>query len=307
MTPVAAIDCGTNSLRLLIATSAEQGLAEVERRTEIVRLGQGVDATGEFHPDALRRTFAVLDDYAERIAEAEVRPDRLRFVATSAARDVRNRQALLDGVRHRLGVSAEILTGVEEAGLSFRGALSGVRPEREPVLVADIGGGSTELIVGRRGGSVESAASLDIGSVRLTERFLGAGPPSPVALAAATAFVDQQLDIAAEAFRGAETLVGVAGTVTTLAALHLGLTAYDRSRVHGAQLPRSALVALADRLAALPVTQIRRLPGMHPQRADVIAAGALIASRIAVRASAPHLLVSESDILDGLVLEILAR
>ena len=183
MNRVAAIDCGTNSIRLLIAEAGpDGGLLELDRRTEIVRLGQGVDATGEFHPDALTRTFAATDAYAALIRDAGVPSSRIRFVATSASRDARNREVFFAGISDRLGVTPEVISGDTEAQLSFVGALSRVRPPAEPVLVIDIGGGSTELIVGTAAGVVASAISLDIGSVRLTERFLSAHPPAPEAV-----------------------------------------------------------------------------------------------------------------------------
>lgn len=306
MTRVAAIDCGTNSIRLLIAeASPDGGLAELDRRTEIVRLGQGVDATGEFHPDALTRTFAATDAYAALIRDAGVPSSRIHFVATSASRDARNREVFFAGIRDRLGVTPEVISGDLEAQLSFSGALSGVRPDAEPVLVIDIGGGSTELIVGGADGTVQTAVSLDIGSVRLTERFLGAGPPPAAALAEATAYVDGLLDASGVDFPGVGTWIGVAGTATTLAGVHLRLERYDRSRVHGAVIPVEALHALFDRLAASTVEEIRALPSMHPGRADVVTAGTLIAVRIADRLRVPGLLVSESDILDGTALQLL--
>ena len=180
------MDCGTNSIRLLIAEAAPGGgLVERLRRTEIVRLGQGVDATGEFHPDALARTFAAAESYAEMIRQAGVSVGDIHFVATSATRDARNREAFFAGIRQRLGVTPDVISGDREAELSFTGALSRVRPDGEPVLVMDIGGGSTELIVGSAAGEMSFAVSLDIGSVRITERFLKTGPPAAADLAAA--------------------------------------------------------------------------------------------------------------------------
>ena len=306
MTRVAAIDCGTNSIRLLIAESGpDGGLVELDRRTEIVRLGQGVDATGEFHPDALTRTFAATDAYAALIRDAGVPSAHLRFVATSASRDARNRDVFVAGIHDRLGVTPEVISGDTEAQLSFSGALSRVRPAAEPVLVIDIGGGSTELIVGSAAGVVQSAVSLDIGSVRLTERFLRTNPPPADALAAATAHVDEQLDGAGVDFAAVGTWIGVAGTATTLAGVHLGLERYDREQVHGAVIPVPALQALFTQLTGSTVAEIRALPSMHPGRADVVTAGTLIAVRIAARLSVGGLLVSESDILDGTALELL--
>jgi exopolyphosphatase/guanosine-5'-triphosphate,3'-diphosphate pyrophosphatase len=305
---VAAIDCGTNSIRLLIADpGAEGGLEEVDRQTEIVRLGQGVDATGEFHPDALKRTFAAVDDYAERIAAADVETDHISFVATSASRDAKNRDAFFEGVQQRLGVLPEVITGDTEAQLSFTGALSGVHPEHEPVLVMDVGGGSTELIVGSAAGQLWSALSLDIGSVRVTERFLKTSPPEPDRVAAAAAYIDNLLDGAGVDFEQVGTWIGVAGTATTLAGVLLELPTYDRTRVHGSTISLDSLAGLLDKLSRLTVAQIRALPSMHPGRADVITGGTLIASRVAARLRVPGLLVSESDILDGIALSLLAR
>ena len=307
MTPVAAVDCGTNSLRLLIAEPTKSGgLLDLERRTEIVRLGQGVDATGEFHPDALARTFTVVEQYAELIRQAEVPVDRIHFVATSASRDVRNREAFFDGVRQRLGVTPDVITGDKEAQLSFTGALSRVRPEGEPVLVMDIGGGSTEFIVGSARGEMSFAISLDLGSVRLTERFLKTSPPAAADLAAAAAYVDGLLESSAVDLTSVGTWIGVAGTATTLAGVYLELAEYDRERVHGASIPRADLAALLDRLSRMTVEDIRALPSMHPGRADVVTGGTLIASRVAVHVPVPDMIVSESDILDGIALELLA-
>ncbi len=307
MTAVAAVDCGTNSLRLLIAEPTDDGaLVDRERRTEIVRLGQGVDATGEFHPDALDRTFKAIDGYAELIQHAGVPVDRIHFVATSATRDVSNRDAFFAGVRERLGVTPDVITGDKEAQLSFTGALSRVRPEGEPVLVMDIGGGSTEFIVGSAAGEMSFAISLDIGSVRITERFLKASPPAADDLAAAAAYVDDLLDSSAVDFGTIHTWIGVAGTATTLAGVYLELEEYDRERVHGSVIPSDGLAALLDRLSGLTVEEIRAVPSMHPGRADVITGGTLIASRVALRTPVRGMIVSESDILDGIALELLA-
>jgi exopolyphosphatase/guanosine-5'-triphosphate,3'-diphosphate pyrophosphatase len=307
MSPVAAVDCGTNSLRLLIAEPTESGgLVDLARRTEIVRLGQGVDATGEFHPDALARTFTVTEQYAELIRQAGVPVERIHFVATSASRDVRNRETFFDGVKDRLGVTPDVITGDKEAELSFTGALSRVRPEGEPVLVMDIGGGSTEFIEGSAGGEMSFAISLDIGSVRITERFLKASPPDATELAAAASYVDDLLDSSEVDFGSVGTWIGVAGTATTLAGVYLELPEYDRERVHGSLIPSQDLGALLNRLSTMTVEEIRALPSMHPGRADVITGGALIASRVALRTPVPGMIVSESDILDGIALELLA-
>ena len=308
---VAAFDCGTNSLRLLLADPGTGGpdgsaLTDLDRQTEIVRLGQGVDATGEFAPEALERTFAVTRRFAERVRAAGVPPERTRFVATSASRDARNRDEFFAGIEELVGVRPDVISGDEEARLSFAGALSRIRPAAdEAVLVMDIGGGSTELIVGDASGQVSSAISLDIGSVRLTERILGAGPPTPAALQAAREQVDGLLDSSGVDFAAVGTWVGVAGTATTLAGVHLQLEAYDRARVHGSTIPVTKLNELALLLSRMDVDQIKALPSMHPGRADVVTAGALIATRVAARLHVPELLVSESDILDGIALQLL--
>jgi exopolyphosphatase/guanosine-5'-triphosphate,3'-diphosphate pyrophosphatase len=306
MTRVAAIDCGTNSIRLLIAEPDGAGdLIDLERRLEVVRLGQGVDACGEFHPDALRRTFAAVDQYAELIKKADVEVEQVHFVATSATRDVTNRDSFFAGVRTRLGVVPDVISGEREALLSFKGALSRVTPEGEPVLVMDIGGGSTELITGNTAGELYSAISLDIGSVRVTERFLKQNPVADDDLAQAAGYVDGLLAGSGVDFGSIGTWIGVAGTVTTLAGVYLELEHYDRERVHGAVIPLPAVEDLLHRLARMTVAEIRALPSMHPGRADVITGGALIAARVAARVKVEDLIVSESDILDGIALQLI--
>ena len=303
---VAAIDCGTNSIRLLVAESdGAGGLVELDRQTMIVRLGQGVDATGEFHPDALARTFAATDRYAELIRAAGVSEAHVHFVATSASRDAANREDFFAGIEARLGVRPDVISGDTEARLSFTGALSRTQPGSEPVLVMDVGGGSTELIVGSAAGTLQSAISLDIGSVRLTERFLMTSPPAAADLAAAAGHVDRLLDGCGVDFATIGSWIGVAGTATTLAGVYLQLETYDREQVHGARLPREELATMLGRLSALTVAEIRALPSMHPGRADVVTAGTLIANRVASRVPVSELIVSESDILDGIALGLL--
>ena len=280
---------------------------EFDRRTEIVRLGQGVDATGEFHPEALRRTFAATESYAKIIQDAGVPADKIRFVATSASRDARNRDDYFEGIHRRLGVLPDVINGDTEAGLSFTGALTGVQPEGDPVLVMDIGGGSTEFILGSSDGSMNSAISLDIGSVRLTERFLKKSPPAEDDLARAAAYVDGMLDDSGIDFGSIGTWIGVGGTVTTLAGVYLELEHYDREQVHWAGIPTPDVVALLRRLSSLDVEGIRALPSMHPGRADVITGGALVAARVAERLHVPDLIISETDILDGIALALLDR
>ena len=306
MTRVAAIDCGTNSIRLLIAEpNGAGGLTDLERRLEVVRLGQGVDASGAFHADALQRTFAAVDQYAELINKADVPVEKVHFVATSATRDVKNRDSFFAGVKERLGVVPEVISGETEARLSFYGALSRVTPEGEPVLVMDIGGGSTELITGSAAGTLHSGISLDVGSVRVTERFLKQNPVADDDLAGAAEYVDDLLTGSGVDFSSIGTWIGVAGTVTTLAGVYLELEHYDRERVHGAVIPLPAIAELLHRLARMTVQEIRALPSMHPGRADVITGGALIEARVAARLSVQDLIVSESDILDGIALQLM--
>jgi exopolyphosphatase / guanosine-5'-triphosphate,3'-diphosphate pyrophosphatase len=308
VTRVAAIDCGTNSIRLLIAEpNGSGGLRDLDRRLEIVRLGQGVDASGEFHADALRRTFAVVDQYAELIKKADVPVANVHFVATSAARDARNRDSFFAGIKQRLGVLPDVISGATEAQLSFVGALSRITPEGEPVLVMDIGGGSTELITGSAAGEMYSAISLDIGSVRVTERFLKQNPVAADDLALAIEYVDDLVAGSGVDFASIGTWIGVAGTATTLAGVYLELAHYDREQVHGAVIPLPALHELLHRLAQMTVEEIRALPSMHPGRADVITGGALIEARIAARLNVGDLIVSESDILDGIALRLIHR
>ena len=239
---VAAVDCGTNSIRLLIADLADGELREVDRRMTIVRLGQGVDATGSFAPEALERVFRASDEFAEVIRVAGV--VRTRFVATSAARDVRNRDEFFAGIRARFGVDPEIISGAEEAELSFRGATAGLATLAVPgpYLVADIGGGSTELVLGDADGVI-AAQSLDLGSVRLTERHVRSDPTAPDELDAIAKDVDALLDTTTVPLAEARALIGVAGTVTTVAAVALGLPEYDRIAVHHARLGRTDLRA----------------------------------------------------------------
>ncbi|HEY6810527.1 MAG TPA: Ppx/GppA phosphatase family protein [Propionibacteriaceae bacterium] len=308
MTRVAAIDCGTNSIRLLIAEpNGSGGLRELDRRLEIVRLGQGVDANGEFHPDALQRTFAVVDQYAELIKKAEVPVPNVHFVATSAARDARNRDSFFAGIKQRLGVLPDVVSGPTEAHLSFLGALSRVTPEGQPVLVMDIGGGSTELITGSAAGEIYRAISLDVGSVRVTERFLKQNPVADDDLARATEYVDDLLAGSGVEFASIGTWIGVGGTATTLAGVHLELEHYDREQVHGAVIPLPAVQALLHRLAKMTVEEIKALPSMHPGRADVITGGALVEARTAARLNVAELIISESDILDGIALQLIHR
>jgi exopolyphosphatase/guanosine-5'-triphosphate,3'-diphosphate pyrophosphatase len=304
---VAAVDCGTNSIRLLIADLADGVLTEVDRRTLIVRLGQGVDATGAFAPEALERTFKVCDQYADAALAAGV--ERLRFVATSAARDVSNRDEFFAGVQARFGVEPDIIAGAEEAELSFRGATSGLAEldVPGPYLVADIGGGSTELVLGDANG-VLSAESLDMGSVRMTERHLLSDPARAAELAAATKDVDALLAATSVPLAEARSLIGVAGTVTTVAAVALQLTEYDRSLVHHARISGPLLLDTTSWLMGSTRADRAAVPVIHPGRVDVIGAGALILQRLhdrlAPQLAIDEVLVSEHDILDGVALSL---
>ena len=294
--PVAAIDCGTNTIKLLIGELPDVAV----RETRLVRLGQGVDATGRLADDALERTFAALDEYAALVREHGV--TRIRFCATSATRDAENSEVFTDGVRARLGVMPEVLSGAEEAALAFDGAVRHLREEPElPVLVVDIGGGSTELIRGASLGAPPSAAhSMDIGSVRLHERHLRSDPPTMAEVSACVNDIDRHLDACPVSPARAATVVGVAGTVTSVAAGVLDLAAYDRDAVDQAVLPLGDVHALVDRLVGMTVSERLELPWLHPGRADVIDAGALILSRVLRRTTVDSLLVSEADILEGI-------
>ncbi|WP_344249278.1 Ppx/GppA phosphatase family protein [Isoptericola hypogeus] len=316
-TRVAAIDCGTNSIRLLVADVAADGtLTEVDRRQEIVRLGQGVDRTGELAPEALARTLAASREYARVIAETGA--ERVRFVATSATRDARNRDVFAAGVRAALGVDPYVASGDEEAALSFRGATVGVAATHPgPFLVVDIGGGSTELVLGD--GSPRAGLSLDVGSVRMTERHLHSDPPTDDEVAAARADVRAALDRAAQTvpFGETVTLVGLAGSVTSVTAHALRLPSYQRERVHGATLGVEEVLAACDDLLHRSRERRLGLGFMHPGRADVIGAGALVWSEVVARvrdevavAGGPtgraltQVVTSESDILDGIALSL---
>lgn len=318
MTRVAAIDCGTNSIRLLIADVDPGGtsLAEVTRVMTVVRLGQGVDKTGEFAADALERTFAAADEYgaACRAAGVEV----MRFVATSATRDARNRQVFIDGIRERLGVEPEVISGEEEARLSFAGAVSVVSPEPvlhlpAPYLVVDLGGGSTELVMGVE--RPEYAWSMDVGCVRMTERHLRADPPTRAQIAAAEADVRAALDAAAQVvpLGRVRTVIGVAGSVTTVTAHALSLPAYSREAIHGTVRGLDETLDCCDELTAMTRAGRAELPFMHPGRVDVIGAGALVwrvvlervrAEMEAGGGSLTQVVTSECDILDGMALSL---
>lgn len=311
VTRVAAIDCGTNSIRLLVADIEGAALQDVERRMEIVRLGAGVDRTGVLDPEALQRTFAVIADYRARIRELGA--EKVRFVATSATRDAANREVFVEGVREILGVEPEVISGQEEAELSFAGATS-VAASPDPVLVVDIGGGSTELVLGA-GGRVISQISLDVGSVRMRERHLKHDPPTAAEEAAARADVSSHLDRAAAVVDLGRTasLVGVAGTITSVTAEVLGLDRYRPEVVDGAVMRISEVEDACRWLLDATHAERSARGHMHPGRVDVIAAGALIWSEVlrrvvaeveAAGGSLETTTTSEHDILDGLALSL---
>ncbi|HET9654071.1 MAG TPA: Ppx/GppA phosphatase family protein [Kineosporiaceae bacterium] len=310
MIRVAAFDCGTNSLRLLVADvdAATGTLLDVDRRMEIVRLGAGVDRTGRISADAMQRAMTVTREYAHLCHHLGVQ--RYRYIATSAARDADNREEFTDGIQGLLGVVPEVISGGEEAQLSFLGATSGLAEHHEaPYLVVDIGGGSTEFVLGN-GHGVIGARSVDIGCVRMTERHLSGDPPTPEQVTAATADIDAALDLAgAEVPLGkARTLVGLAGSVTTVTAHALRLGRYDSAAIHGSVLPVPTVLASCDALLSASLRQRAAMPFLHAGRIDVIGAGALvwrrIVQRVVAEAGLEEVVTSEHDILDGIALRL---
>ncbi|MGD6745013.1 exopolyphosphatase [Streptomyces sp. BH106] len=313
MTRVAAIDCGTNSIRLLVAdANPETGeLVDLDRRMTIVRLGQGVDKTGRLAPEALERTFAACREYAEVIKEHGA--EKLRFVATSASRDAENRADFVSGVLDILGVEPEVITGDQEATFSFTGAtkeLTGRADLDKPYLVVDIGGGSTEFVVGDD--TVRAARSVDIGCVRMTERHLVAedgtvsDPPTPAQIEAIRQDIGEALDLVNQTvpLTSARTLVGLAGSVTTVAALALGLSEYDSTAIHHSRISFDKVAELTDWLLTSTHDQRALKPVIHPGRVDVIASGALVLRLIMEWTGAREVVVSEHDILDGIAWSI---
>ncbi|MGV0481740.1 Ppx/GppA phosphatase family protein [Mycobacterium kansasii] len=310
---IAAIDCGTNSIRLLIAEATGARLHDVHRETRIVRLGQGVDATGELAPDAIARTRAALTDYAALLRLHGV--ERVRMVATSATRDAANRDAFFAMTAEVLGAVipgsiAEVISGAEEAELSFRGAVGELDSAGSPFVVVDLGGGSTEMVLGKAGDAVAASYSADIGCVRLTERCLHSDPPTAREVAAARKVVRERLAVALQVVpvESARTWVGLAGTMTTLSALAHRLTAYDAAAIHLSRVPGDELLIVCDRLVKMTRKERAALPPMHEGRVDVIAGGAIVVEELARelrdRAGIDELTVSEHDILDGIVLSL---
>ena len=295
---VAVIDCGTNSIRLLIADVSGENFREITRDMEIVRLGQGVDKTGQFHPDAITRTLSAVDKYASEIARRGV--EKIRFCATSATRDATNRQLFIDGVVERLGIAPEVISGEEEAFLSFTGATKELPDSFAPFLVIDIGGGSTEFVLGNR--KVIAAKSVNIGCVRMSERHFLHDPATASEIESARKDIQ---DAIAEAsrhvdFKGAKSLIAVAGTATTVAAAALELRAYDRHSIHLARISAEKTHEVSEMFLRMNRSERASLGYMHPGRVDVIGAGSLVLSEIMKATGATEFIASESDILDGM-------
>ncbi|CAB5109192.1 unannotated protein [freshwater metagenome] len=298
MSRVAAIDCGTNSIRLLIADISGGKFKEVLRDVEIVRLGQGVDENKSFHPDAINRTLAAVEKFKNQLAGKGV--EKIRFCATSATRDAANRDLFIDGVRHILGVEVEVIPGEEEARLSFNGATKELLQSDAPFLVVDIGGGSTEFVYGNN--EVEFAKSVDIGCVRMSERHLKSQPVEMSQVAQAIIDIDKAIAQAAAVvpISTAKTLVAVAGTATTIAAAALELETYDRYAIHLSRIPAEKVHKVSAAFQAMTKSEISKLGFMHPGRVDVITAGSLVLSRVMAATGATEFVASESDILDGM-------
>lgn len=309
---VASIDLGTNSTRLLVAEpgTGSTPLTTVERHMKITRLGQGVDRSKGLHPDAVARTVAVLRDYRDIMDRLDVSRGRVRVTATSAARDASNRDEFFDAVEAAIGVRPELLSGTDEARLSFLGATADLDPVDGPFLVFDLGGGSTEFVYGTSGpdGEIDGVLSLDIGCVRLTERFLTTDPPLPEDLTAAISYADAWLDDVLREIphvTGARTVVGMAGTVSTVAAVEQGLATYDRDQIHHFVLTKEAAEDVFRTMATENRADRIHNPGLEAARADVIVGGCCALVAIYRRFGLDEILVSESDILDGLAMSLL--
>lgn len=298
MSRVAAIDCGTNSIRLLIADIDGGNFREVFRTMEIVRLGQGVDKTKAFHPDAIERTLSALREFQGEILRRGV--SKIRFCATSATRDATNRDLFINGVKEIIGIPPEVISGDEEARLSFMGAIRELHPSDAPFLVIDIGGGSTEFVYGSQ--KVEAAKSQNIGCVRMSERHFSSAPPSSEEIAQARTDIDIAIQEAAGLvpITHARTVIAVAGTATTVAAAALGLESYDRYSIHLSRISAKRTHEVSEMFLSMSRDQLSSLGYMHPGRVDVIAAGSLVLDRIMQHCGASEFIVSESDILDGM-------
>ncbi len=300
--PVAAIDCGTNAIRLLVAETHSDGkINDLVREMRTVRLGEGVDRTGEFSPQGLSRTFDACREYAEILQGFNIK--KIRFIATSASRDVSNRTEFIRGIESILGVLPEVISGAEEAELSYLGAISGFATEQEqPILVADIGGGSTEYVM-RESPTTFLAQSLNIGCVRLTERYLHSDPPTNEEISSTIQEIHRGLQQVRSYLptREARTFIGLAGSVTTIAAMHLGLNKYDSLKIHGTVLSVEDVESVTDQLLHMPRAARAQLGFMHPGRVDVIGGGALVLRESMRELNLAHVVVSEHDILDGVV------
>jgi len=295
---VAAIDCGTNSIRLLIADIDSSNFREIYRTMEIVRLGQGVDQNKAFHPDAIARTLAAVDLFAQEISKRGV--EHIRFCATSATRDATNRELFIDGVKKRLGVEPEVISGEEEARLSFIGATKEFASSDAPFLVVDIGGGSTEFVYGHS--DVEFAKSVNIGCVRMTERNIHSDPPKAEEIENARRDIQEAIAVAASVvpITKAKTLIAVAGTATSVAASALNLESYDRNLIHLSRVSAEQTHHVAITFAAMNAEERSHVGFLHPGRADVFAAGSLVLSEIMKATGAKEFVASEADILDGI-------
>jgi exopolyphosphatase/guanosine-5'-triphosphate,3'-diphosphate pyrophosphatase len=302
MSRVAAIDCGTNSIRLLIADIEGDNFREIYRTMEIVRLGEGVDRNKQFAPAAIERTLRAVSEFALEIKRRGA--TRIRFCATSATRDASNRDLFINGVFEILGVKPEVISGDEEAQLTFEGAVRQLHPSDAPFLVVDIGGGSTEFVIGHS--AVEAAKSVNIGCVRMSERHFSSSPPSIDSMTSAIEDIDGAIDAASLVvpISEAKTVIAVAGTATTVAAAGLGLDSYDRYAIHLSRIPSSKVSEITEQFLKMTRDEIAALGYMHPGRVDVIAAGSLILDRILKRIKAAEFVASESDILDGIAWSI---
>ena len=295
---VAAIDCGTNSIRLLIADVSGENFREIYRDMEIVRLGQGVDKTGQFHPDAIARTLSAVDKYVLEIARRGV--EKIRFCATSATRDASNRQFFIDGVVERLGIAPEVISGEEEAFLSFTGATKELPDSLAPFLVIDIGGGSTEFVLGNR--KVIATKSVNIGCVRMSERHFLHDPATVTEIESARIDIQKAISEASQHvdIKGAKSLIAVAGTATTVAAAALDLPTYDRHSIHLSRISAEKTHQVSEMFLRMNRNERAALGYMHPGRVDVIGAGSLVLSEIMKATGAKEFIASESDILDGM-------
>jgi len=303
MSQVAVIDCGTNSIRLLIAEISGTTFKEVIRTMEIVRLGQGVDENKAFHPDAINRTLLAVKSFKEIIDKNKV--DKIRFCATSATRDAMNRNLFIDGVRDILNVQVEVIPGEEEAALSFTGATYQLDQNSGPFLVVDIGGGSTEFVYGDK--KVMSAKSVNIGCVRMSERHFLTQPPGMDQIARAIVDIDIAITDAGDSvpINSAKSLIAVAGTATTVAAAALNLPKYDRDLIHLSKISADQVHKVAQMFQSMSKSEITALPYMHEGRVDVITAGSLVLSRVMAATGAVEFVASESDILDGMAFSLI--